>query len=90
MSGWLARWQREGIIWRLTIIDGDGEAWLDRAVGVADPTADAPTGLVLPGHGWQLLEGEEWRQDEDGSWTAAVCPVSAEAEDRMREELGLA
>ena len=89
MSGWTARWQREDIVWRLLITDDDGEAWLDRSVGVADPAAPPPTGLILPGHGWQLLEGTGWVQDISGAWAAPVCPVSAEAEDEMRQALGL-
>lgn len=90
MSGeWVACWQYDGnSVWRLTIIDEDGELWLDRSLGVADPTAPAPTGLVLPGCGWRLLEGATWQRDWHGSQAAPVCPVSAEAEAQMREELG--
>jgi hypothetical protein len=75
--------------WQLTIIGGDGEMWLDRSVGMADPTAPPPTGLILPGCGWRLTGGAGWQEDMNGAWAAPVCPVSAEAEAQMRRELGL-
>jgi hypothetical protein len=59
----------------LTVSCPHGRTWVYEAI----PVGDRPLPHLLWDLPWTLVPGSEWQQEEDlGTWSATVIPVSAE------------